>query len=297
MMQTDKALRLRLGHSPDPDDAFMWWPIVSDEGSAAGFDTRGFHFEQVLDDIESLNHRAQVGELEITAISCAQYPYVADRYALTACGSSMGDNYGPKIVARRAMGLEELTADGMTLAVPGERTSAFGAASLLLGPGAFRFQVVQFDQIISRVAGGQFDAGLVIHEGQLTFAEAGLEMIVDLGSWWTSRNGMPLPLGVSAIRRDLDDSHGPGTLQRVTTVLLESLRFALAHREEALQYALRFARDTPPSLADRFVSMYVNKWTLDFGDLGREAVRTFLRQLNEAGLVPEPPSIEFIDPG
>ncbi len=296
MMQTDKPLRLRLGHSPDPDDAFMWWPIVCDEGSAAGFDTGVFHFEQVLDDIESLNHRAQAGELVITAISCAQYPYVADRYALTACGSSMGDNYGPKIVARRAMGLEELTADGVTLAVPGERTSAFGAASLLLGPGAFRFEVVQFDQIISRVAAGQFDAGLVIHEGQLTFAEAGLEMIVDLGSWWTSRNGMPLPLGVSAIRRDLDDSHGPGTLQRVTTVLLESLQFALAHREEALQYALRFARGTAPPLADRFVSMYVNKWTLDFGDLGREAVRTFLRQLNEVGLVPEPPSIEFIDP-
>lgn len=296
MMQTDKPLRLRLGHSPDPDDAFMWWPIVCDEGSAAGFDTGGFHFEQVLDDIESLNHRAQTGELEITAISCAQYPYVADRYALTACGSSMGDNYGPKIVARQAMGLEDLTRPGVTLAVPGERTSAFGAASLLLGAGAFRFQVVEFDQIIPRVAGGQFDAGLVIHEGQLTFAEAGLEMIVDLGSWWTSRYGLPLPLGVSAIRRDLDDSHGPGTLQRVTTVLLESLRFALAHREEALQYALRFARDTPPPLADRFVSMYVNKWTLDFGDLGREAVRTFLRQLHEAGLAPEPPSIEFIDP-
>ena len=297
MMQTDKPLRLRLGHSPDPDDAFMWWPIVCDEGSAAGFDTGDFHFEQVLDDIESLNHRAQAGELEITAISCAQYPYVADRYALTACGSSMGDNYGPKIVARQAMGLEDLTRPGVTLAVPGERTSAFGAASLLLGPGAFRFQVVEFDQIIPRVAGGQFDAGLVIHEGQLTFAEAGLEMIVDLGSWWTSRYGLPLPLGVSAIRRDLDDSHGPGTLQRVTTVLLESLRFALAHREEALQYALRFGRGTPPPLADRFVSMYVNKWTLDFGDLGREAVRTFLRQLHEAGLAPEPPSIEFIDPG
>ena len=296
MMQTDKPLRLRLGHSPDPDDAFMWWPIVCDEGSAAGFDTGDFHFEQVLDDIESLNHRAQAGELEITAISCAQYPYVADRYALTACGSSMGDNYGPKIVARQAMGLEDLTRPGVTLAVPGERTSAFGAASLLLGPGAFRFQVVAFDQIISRVAGGQFDAGLVIHEGQLTFAEAGLEMIVDLGSWWTSRYGLPLPLGVSAIRRDLDDSHGPGTLQRVTTVLLESLRFALAHREEALQYALRFGRGTPPPLADRFVSMYVNKWTLDFGDLGREAVRTFLRQLHEAGLAPEPPSIEFVDP-
>ena len=296
MMQTDKPLRLRLGHSPDPDDAFMWWPIVCDEGSAAGFDTGGFHFEQVLDDIESLNHRAQAGELEITAISCAQYPYVADRYALTACGSSMGDNYGPKIVARRAMGLEELTRDGVILAVPGERTSAFGAASLLLGPGAFRFRVVEFDQIISRVAGGQFDAGLVIHEGQLTFAEAGLELIVDLGAWWTSRHGLPLPLGVSAIRRDLDDSHGPGTLQRVTTVLLESLQFALAHREEALQYALRFGRGTAPSLADQFVSMYVNKWTLDFGDLGREAVRTFLRQLNEAGLAPEPPSIEFIDP-
>ncbi len=296
MMQTDKPLRLRLGHSPDPDDAFMWWPIVCDEDSAAGFDTGDFHFEQVLDDIESLNHRAQAGELEITAISCAQYPYVADRYALTACGSSMGDNYGPKIVARQAMGLEELTRDGVTLAVPGERTSAFGAASLLLGPGAFRFQVVEFDQIISCVAAGQFDAGLVIHEGQLTFAEAGLEMIVDLGSWWTSRHGLPLPLGVSAIRRDLDDSYGPGTLQRVTTVLLESLRFALAHREEALQYALRFGRGTALPLADRFVSMYVNKWTLDFGDLGREAVRTFLRQLHEAGLAPEPPSIEFIDP-
>ncbi len=295
-MQTDQPLRLRLGHSPDPDDAFMWWPIVCDEGAAARFDTGNLSFEQVLGDIESLNHRAEAGELEITAISCAQYPYVADRYALTACGSSMGDNYGPKIVARRAMSLEELKSDGVTLAVPGERTSAFGATSLLLGPGAFNYEVIEFDQIVPRVAAGQFDAGLVIHEGQLTFGEAGLEMIVDLGSWWTSEHGLPMPLGVNAIRRDLDTDHGPGTLRRVTSLLLKSLEYALAHREEALQYALRFARDTSPPLADQFVSMYVNKWTLDFGEVGRKAVSTFLRQLHEAGLVPEPRSIEFIDP-
>ena len=296
-MQTDQPLRLRLGHSPDPDDAFMWWPIVCDEGSAGRFDTGGLSFEQVLGDIESLNHRAEAGELEITAISCAQYPYVADRYALTACGSSMGDNYGPKIVARRAMSLEELKGDGVTLAVPGERTSAFGATSLLLGPGNFKYEVIEFDQIIPRVAAGQFDAGLVIHEGQLTFGESGLEMIVDLGSWWTSQHGLPMPLGVNAIRRDLDAVHGPGTLRRVTSLLLKSLEYALAHREEALQYALRFARDTPLPLADQFVSMYVNKWTLDFGEVGRKAVSTFLSQLHEAGLVPEPQSIEFIDPG
>ncbi len=295
-MQTDQPLKLRLGHSPDPDDAFMWWPIVSDQGAASGFDTGDLIFEQVLGDIESLNHRAEAGELEITAISCAQYPYVADRYAITACGSSMGDNYGPKIVARRAMSLEELTSDEVTLAVPGERTSAFGATSLLLGPGAFRYEVIEFDQIVPRVAAGEFDAGLVIHEGQLTFGAAELELIVDLGSWWTSQHGLPMPLGVNAIRRDLDEVHGPGTLRRVTSLLLKSLEYALAHREEALQYAMQFARDTPPPLADQFVSMYVNKWTLDFGVVGRRAVGTFLRQLYEAGLVPETPSIEFIDP-
>ncbi|NNM26079.1 MAG: ABC transporter substrate-binding protein, partial [Phycisphaerales bacterium] len=185
---------LRLGHSPDPDDAFMWWPLTAADGPF--IDPGPYRFEAVLDDIESLNARAESGELEITALSCAQTPRVQDRYVLTSCGASVGDGYGPKLVARRPMTLEEV--GQVTIAVPGERTSAFGGLCLMLGRNAFRYEVVPFDQIIDVVAEGRCEAGLVIHEGQLTFADAGLHLIEDLGVWWRRRSGQLLPLGVNA---------------------------------------------------------------------------------------------------
>jgi len=297
IMEVDNRLLLKIGFSPDPDDAFMWWPLVTCDGSAAEFDTGEFQYEAVVSDIESLNQRSMGGDLEITAMSCAQYPFVSDHYVITACGSSMGDAYGPKLVARQGTTLDDLRIGGKTIAIPGKRTSAFATTNLLLGKDNFTHEVVDFKAIIDRVAAGEFDAGLVIHEGQLTYESAGLELLVDLGQWWGSQNnGLPLPLGINTIRRDLDDKYGHGTLSHVTSVLLRSLEFALSHREEALAYAMQYARDTPADLADKFVAMYVNKWTLDFGLRGREAVQAFLRQMHEAGLAPALGEIDFVEP-
>ncbi len=288
---------LRLGHSPDPDDAFMWFPITGVAGAPPAIDTGRFRFEAVQQDIETLNRRSDRGDLEVTAISVAQYPYVADRYAFTSCGSSMGDGYGPRLVAREAIPLEAIREGRATLAIPGRRTSAWLATGLMLGsPERLAAAEVPFDQIIERVASGEFDAGLVIHEGQLTFQDHGLVLLADLGAWWTGRTALPLPLGGNVIRRDLEDRFGPGTLAQVTATLLASLTFALEHRQEAINYALNYARGMDRALADRFVAMYVNKHTLDFGPTGREAVRRFLNEAAQAGLTPPAGPVEFVDP-
>ncbi len=282
---------LRIGHSPDPDDAFMWYPLA-DLGSGPKVDTAGYTFQHTLEDIESLNHRCENAELEITALSIHQLAYVADKYTLTNCGSSMGDGYGPMIVAPKPIEIDKLP--DIKLAVPGVRTSAFLTTGLLyrsLGRTLDNYEVVMFDQIIERVVAGDFDAGLIIHEGQLTYANAGLERIIDLGEWWGSTRGLPLPLGGNAIRNDLADQFQP-----ICRVLADSIQYALDHRDEAVNYALNYARDMGVELADKFVGMYVNDWTIDYTDRGRQAVRQLLAEGAEAGLIPEVGDIDFIMP-
>ena len=277
-------ITIRIGHSPDPDDAFMWYPLAQ----PARVDTGPFQFVHVLEDIQSLNERSERGELEVTAISIHQYPYVAKHYAMTTCGASMGDGYGPMVVAREGFKLEELK--GKRLAIPGRRTSAWLALQLRLG-GTAEAEVVPFDQIIARVQDGTFDAGLIIHEGQLTYRNAGLVCIEDLGKWWKATRGLPLPLGGNCIRRDIGSRMGP-----LCRVLLDSIEYALAHREEAVEYALNYARDMGADLADRFVGMYVNDWTLDYGPKGRQAVQQFLAEAAKAGITPEVGAIDFVAP-
>lgn len=294
-MTNDDRPILRLGHSPDPDDAFMWWPLVVTADQPARIDTGRFRYQSVMDDIESLNQRSMTGELEITAMSCAQYPHVKELYAITACGSSMGDRYGPKLVASRPMQPEDLCSPDIVTVIPGERTSAFAAMSLRLGAGSFRYDVLPFDEIIPAVQDGRYVAGLVIHEGQLTFARDGLQEVLDLGVWWSgAHNGLPLPLGINTVRRDLEDVHGPSALAEIADVLRRSLDYALEHRSEAVAYALNYARDMERDLADRFIEMYVNRWTLDFGPTGQQAVGTFLGELAEAGLTPDAGAIDAI---
>jgi 1,4-dihydroxy-6-naphthoate synthase len=286
---------LRIGQSPDPDDAFMWWPLSGPEAEPpADFDSGRFRYEPVPADIETLNRRAEQGELEITALSCAQYPHVAKHYMVTTCGAAMGEQFGPKIVAGRPMTTDDLHQPGTTVAVPGERTTAFAVTSMLLGPGSFRYTVVPFDQIIETVVEGKCAAGVVIHEGQITFEQAGLHEVADLGMWWLARSGLPLPLGINAIRRDLDDHHGPGTLHEVTADLQRCLQFSLDHRADALSHALDCGRGLTPELVERFVGMYVNRWTLDLGSFGRAAIRNFLQEAHQAGLVPEPGEVDFL---
>ncbi len=310
-MPTTERMTLRIGHSPDPDDAFMWCPLANFTGPDGRayrpqIDTGAYDFVHVLEDIQSLNERSERAELEITALSIHQYPYVADQYALTSCGSSMGDGYGPMLVARRDVSIETLIGGGggggarPRIAIPGMRTSAWLAFQLLLHDrGALKpgqplpvdYEVVMFDQIIERVVGGQFDAGLIIHEGQLTYAEAGLHCVVDLGQWWKQTRGLPLPLGGNAIRRDLGERMG-----EVCAILLASIRHALEHRDESVAFALNWARGMGGDLADRFVGMYVNDWTLDYGPIGREAVQRFLGEAKDAGLVPDRGEIDFVAP-
>ncbi len=285
---------LSLAHSPDPDDAFMWWPLFELEGREPRVISERFRYAPVTADIETLNERSETGDYEITAISCAQYARVAERYVLTACGSSMGDAYGPKLVARYCATLEDLRSSRATIAVPGTRTSAFAALNLLLGPGTFRFQAVPFDHIIEAVASGDFDAGVVIHEGQLTFASAGLHLVQDLGSWWTGQTGLPLPLGVNVVRRDLDELFGEGSLDQIADDLLRSVEYAIEHRTEGVEYAMHFARGMETSLADEFIGLYVNRLTLDFGERGRAAVETFFRACARAGLIEQAPNVASV---
>ena len=288
---------LRLGHSPDPDDAFMFYGLAKDR-----LDTGRWAFKHVLQDIQTLNERARNGDLEITAISIHAFPYVADKYALMSCGSSMGDGYGPMVVARSPMSIADLR--GKTIAIPGQMTTAFLTLQLCLGKGmpldqetqqasappAFRYVVAMFDEIPKMVADGKVDAGLLIHEGQLTFQTLGLKLVVDLGVWWQDKTGLPLPLGGNVIRRDL----GAEAMQEVTDVLKRSIQYSLDHRAEAVEYSLQFGRDLNRELADKFVGMYVNHWTIDYGDRGRAAITRLLDDGAKAGLVPAIPQIEFV---
>jgi len=293
--ETTSKQTIRIGHSPDPDDAFMWYPIarsINGQPVTPKIDTHPYDFTHVLEDIQSLNDRSERGDLEITAISIHQYPYVAQQYALTSCGSSMGDNYGPMVVVPDHSPIR--TPDdlkGIKIAIPGRRTTAFLALSLMLGTESFECETVEFDQIISAVAQGRYEAGLIIHEGQLTYANTGLRCVVDLGQWWTQTRNLPLPLGGNVIRRDLGDQMRP-----ICRILLNSIEYALEHRQEAIEYALNFARDMGSELADEFVGMYVNQWTLDYGPQGRQAVRQLLLEAAQAGLTPHCPDIDFIDP-
>jgi 1,4-dihydroxy-6-naphthoate synthase len=248
----------------------------------------GWTFEHVLQDIQTLNERARRGDLHITAISIHAYPHVADKYALTNCGASMGDGYGPLLVTREPSTVEELA--GKTIAIPGEMTTAFLVLNLLLGQGRFEYEVVMFDQILDRVASGLVDAGLVIHEGQLTYQNQRLHKVVDLGKWWGDLTGLPLPLGGNCVRRDL----GEAAMNQIASILRRSIEYSLSHRPEAVKYALKYARDMGAGLADEFVGMYVNQWTIDYGDTGRTAVRELLRRGLEAGLVPDVGRIDFI---
>ncbi len=274
---------ITVGHSPDPDDAFMFHALAHGK-----IDTGDLEFRHELQDIETLNRRALRGELDVTAVSLHAYAHLLDKYALLPSGCSMGDRYGPMVVARRPMSVDELRR--ARIAVPGTLTTAFLALRLLL-PEGFAHEVVPFDQILDAVAAGRYDAGLIIHEGQLTFQNQGLHLVVDLGVWWQERTGLPLPLGGNVVRRDL----GPELIRQISRLLKESIRYGLAHRDEALAYALQYARDMDKALADRFVGMYVNDWTLDYGPRGREAVRRLLDEGHRAGIIPAPVAVEFVD--
>jgi 1,4-dihydroxy-6-naphthoate synthase len=275
-------VKISLAHSPDSDDAFMFY------GLAKGHvETGGLQVEHVLQDIESLNRAAEQGRHEVTAISFHAYPYVADRYALMPCGGSIGDGYGPLLVAREPLDPSE--AARRRVAVPGERTSAFLALKLF-APGASTY-VVPFDRILDEVREGRADLGLVIHEGQLTFGGQGLHKVLDLGAWWKDETGLPLPLGGNAVRRDL----GADLMARLTRLVRETVRYSLAHRPEALQYALGFARGMDPKVADRFVGMWVNDMTLDCGPRGREAVQLLLDRGHDAGVIEHRVQVDFVD--
>jgi 1,4-dihydroxy-6-naphthoate synthase len=274
---------IRVGHSPDPDDAFMFYALA--HGKIA---TGDLEFRHELQDIETLNQRARRRELEVTAVSLHAYPYIAADYALLPTGCSMGDQYGPMVVARHHMTVDELRS--ATIAIPGILTTAFLTLNLLLGRD-FKYVVVPFDQILEEVSSGRVDAGLIIHEGQLTFGTLGLHLVVDLGVWWQESTGLPLPLGGNVVRRDL----GNDIIVRVSRLLRQSIQYALDHRADALDYALQYGRDLDGPLADRFVGMYVNKWTLDYGDRGRAAVRELLKRGAEVGIVPSLPSVDFVN--
>jgi len=274
---------IRLGHSPDPDDAFMFWALA--EGT---IDTRGFEFEHVLQDIQTLSEWALEGKLETTAMSLASYPLVQDTYLLLPHGASMGSGYGPVVVGRRELTPDELRAT--EIVIPGEMTTAFLALRLFLGTTDFAFRSLPFDEILDEVLSGRTEAGLLIHEGQLTFESLGLKKSVDLGEWWLLETGLPLPLGVNVARRDL----GPERLHDLSEVLRASIQAGLDNRDVAMKYAMRWGRGLDQALADRFVGMYVNELTCDYGDEGREAVRELFRRAEAAGLYDRSVQVEFV---
>jgi len=285
---SDSRRLIRVGHSPDADDAFMFYALAKDK-----VDTGPYRFVHELVDIETLNRRAFTGELELTAVSLHAYGHLTELYRLCSCGASMGDNYGPMLVAKRPMGLADLAA--RPIAVPGLLTTAFLALRLCLGH-EFPYVVVPFDEIIPAVQAGQYqgqavEAGLIIHEGQLTYGQFGMHLVVDTGKWWMAETGLPLPLGANAVRKDL----GIEVCRDVQRLLIASIRYGLEHRKEALDYALGFGRGLDPNDADRFVGMYVNDWTLDFGPRGREAVRALLARAHAAGVLPQAIEPEFVD--
>ncbi len=276
-----ECIEIRVAHSPDSDDAFMFCALATGK-----LDTGEFRFTHTLEDIESLNQKALRGVYEVTAVSIHAYAYVSDRYALLSSGASMGEGYGPIVVARKPWPPEAIR--GQKIAIPGLMTSAFLALKLFQSD--FEPVVIPFDKIILAVLDGKADAGLLIHEGQLTYAHEGLYKVVDLGKWWHELTRLPLPLGGNAIRRDL----GKDTVTKVARLLRESIQYALEHRQEALEYALRYARDLDESQADRFVGMYVNARTLDYGDDGRRAVALLLERAHEAGIIPGHVRVDFV---
>jgi 1,4-dihydroxy-6-naphthoate synthase len=286
MLGSMQSRTLTLGHSPDPDDAFMFYALAHDR-----IPTEGLRFEHILRDIQTLNERATRGELDISAISIHAYAHVCDQYALLPSGASMGDGYGPILVAREPLSRSEIGA--RRIAVPGTMTSAFLALELWLGRAGSEFEhvVVPFDRIFKAVREGQAEVGLIIHEGQLTHAQEGLVVCADLGKWWGEENaGLPLPLGGNVIHKRFD----PELRRRVADIVTASIRYSLEHRAEAVEHALHYARDMGRELADRFVGMYVNHWTLDYGERGRESIRRFLGQAHQAGLIPRVPELEFV---
>jgi 1,4-dihydroxy-6-naphthoate synthase len=274
--------RITVAHSPDSDDAFMFFALARGK-----IRDPELEFNHVLEDIQSLNQRALRREYEVTAVSFHAYAYLADRYALLPHGASMGDGYGPMVVTREACRPDELR--GKRIAVPGTLTTA--ALALKLWDPDLQHLVIPFDQIMDAVAAGTVDAGLIIHEGQVTYGALGFHKVVDLGEWWLRETGLPLPLGGNVIRKDL----GPTLMRRVSHLLRESIRYALAHREEALDYAMQFGRDMERKLVDRFIGMYVNDLTLDYGERGSAAVRRLLALGHERGLIPHRVEVEFVE--
>jgi 1,4-dihydroxy-6-naphthoate synthase len=282
MSKSEKTTReIKVAHSPDSDDAFMFYGMATNK-----IRVPGVKFTHTLCDIETLNRKALEGFYDITAVSFHAYPYIQDKYALMPSGGSVGEGYGPMIVASRTMSPDEATK--LKIAVPGTMTTAFLALKLF-APDCVT-EVVPFDQIIPRVLEGKYEAGLIIHEGQLTYGKEGLHRIVDMGKWWRDLTGMPLPLGGNAIKRDL----GPKLTAECCTALRDSIQYALDHREEALQYAMQFARDLDVQQADKFVGMYVNERTLDYGKDGREAIVKLLEMGYERGVIPHRPNVEFV---
>ncbi|HET9635043.1 MAG TPA: MqnA/MqnD/SBP family protein [Gemmatimonadaceae bacterium] len=281
-MTTTQETTIHLAHSPDSDDAFMFYALADGQ-----INTEGISYVHELQDIETLNGRALRGELDVTAVSIHAYAYLSDRYALLPHGASMGDGYGPMLVAKNPMTREQVA--GKRVAVPGLMTSAYLA--LKLYQPHFVPVVTPFDKIDEAVQRGDVDAGLLIHEGQLTYKDEGLHLIADMGAWWKEKTGLPLPLGGNVIRKDM-----PRDLQRkVSRHLRDSIAFGLEHRKNALDHAMRFARGLDRSKADEFVGMYVNDWTLDYGDRGRKAIRLFLDEGVKSGVITRPVTVEFVD--
>lgn len=276
---------ITLGHSPDSDDAFMFYALAKDK-----IDTGDLQFKHILQDIETLNHRAAVGELDITAISVHAYAYVHHNYAILTAGGSLGLGYGPMVVAKENWDLETLKTK--TIAIPGKMTSAYLALRLCIGE--FNFDVVPFDQIIPAVEDGRVDAGLIIHEGQLMYGDHGLQKLLDLGEWWSEETGgLPLPLGANAIRKDL----GEEMIQRIAPFMRQTIQYSLDNRAGALAHAMQYARDLKQEQADKFVGMYVNELTLHLGDKGIESYKLFLDRGYKEGIIPNPVDLEFVECG
>ena len=277
-----KRKEISLGHSPDPDDAFMFHPLARNQ-----IETGGLIFRHILQDIQTLNERTMRGELDVSAISIHAYPQVAANYALMPCGASMGDGYGPMVVAPRPCDTDVLRR--MTIAVPGTLTSAFLALRLCIGE--FDYRVIPFDKIFEALQKGDAEAGLIIHEGQLTYWKEKLHCIVDLGAWWKKQTGLPLPLGGNVIKKSL----GPVLVKKITAIVRQSIAHALAHADEAIPHVMPYARDLDADLTKKFVRMYVNDYTLDYGEKGRAAVREFLDRGHAAGMIREKFDLEFVE--
>ncbi len=283
MTEAKPELRtITVAHSPDSDDAFMFYGLATNK-----LETDGLKFEHTLKDIQSLNEDAKRGVFDVTAISFHAYAYISDKYALLPHGASIGDKYGPIVVAKEQYKPEDIP--NLKIAVPGELTSAFLALRIFNQD--FQYTVVPFDKIIDEVLNGKADAGLLIHEGQLFYKQMGLNKVLDLGEWWFERTGLPLPMGGNAIKREL----GLDLMKRVSKALHRSIVYSMENREDALSYAMQFARDMPPELADRFVAMWVNDLTLDYGERGKEGVKRLLQEGFEKGIITQKVEVEFVD--